>query len=37
MKTTEEVLNIQTIEELTLHSLDRSLEGLEQLRSDCIH
>jgi hypothetical protein len=37
MKTTEDVLNINTIEQLTLHSLDRSLEGLEQLRSDCIH
>ena len=37
MKTTEDMLSIDTIEELTLHSLDRSLEGLEQLRSDCIH
>jgi hypothetical protein len=36
MKTTEDMLNINTIEELTLHSLDRSLEGLEQLRNESI-
>jgi hypothetical protein len=33
----EDMLSINTIEELTLHSLDRSLEGLEQLRNECIH
>ena len=37
MKTTEDMLSIDTIEDLTLHSLDRSLEGLEQLRRHCIH
>lgn len=37
MKMTEDAVNINTIEELTLHSLDHSLEGLEQLRNDCIH
>jgi hypothetical protein len=37
MKTMEDMLNINTIEELTLHSLDRSLEGLEQLRNECVH
>ena len=37
MKMMEDMLNINTIEELTLHSLDRSLEGLEQLRNECVH
>jgi hypothetical protein len=37
MKLQNDVLNIQSIEELTLHSLDRSLEGIELLRRDSIH
>ena len=37
MKSQNDVLNIQSIEELTLHSLDRSLEGIELLRRDSIH
>ena len=37
MKTMEDMLSINTIEELTLHSLDRSLEGLEQLRNECVY
>ena len=37
MKPAEDTLNINSIEELTLYSLDRSLEGLEQLRNECIH
>lgn len=36
MNTKDDTLTISSIEELTLHSLDRSLEGLEQLRGDCI-
>jgi hypothetical protein len=37
MNSQNDVLNIQSIEELTLHSLDRSLEGIELLRRDSIH
>ncbi len=34
--TNTDVLNIDTFEEFTMHSLDRSLEGLELLRRGCI-
>lgn len=33
---TEDAKNIESIEALTLHSLDRTLEGLEMLRRDSI-
>ena len=36
MNTENAVMNVDSIEELTLHSLDRSLEGLEQLRRDSL-
>ena len=37
MNTQQEVIEINTWEEFTTHCLDRSLEGLEDLRRDSIH
>jgi hypothetical protein len=38
MKTAhEDTIHIETIEELTLYSLDRSIEGLEKLRRESIY
>jgi len=37
MNTQEDVIEINTLEEFTTHCLDRSLEGLEELRRDSIH
>ena len=37
MNTKEEVIEINTLEEFTTHCLDRSLQGLEELRRDSIH
>ena len=36
MTTKENILTINSIEELTIHSLDRSLEGLEMLRRESL-